>query len=134
VNVSIAISLHAATNEVRERLVPLNARYPVEAIIKACRELPLPSRRNITFEYTLIAGLNDTPREADQLARLLRDLPAKVNLIPLNENPEIPHRRPDEKRIEAFQTRLWKQGVHVVRRATRGTDISAACGQLKGRR
>ncbi|MFQ5457431.1 MAG: 23S rRNA (adenine(2503)-C(2))-methyltransferase RlmN [Myxococcota bacterium] len=134
VKVSIAISLHSPTNGIRDRLVPLNARYPVEAIVDACRALPLPSRRNITFEYTLIEGVNDSPEEADRLCRLLRGLPAKVNLIPLNENPGIPYRRPGKARIEAFQTRLWKQGVHVVRRATRGVDISAACGQLKGRR
>ncbi len=134
INVSIAISLHSATSEIRDRLVPLNAKYPVEAIIKACRALPLPSRRLITFEYTLIDGVNDSPEEADRLARLLRGIPAKVNVIPLNESPGIPYRRPPETRIEAFQTRLWKQGIRVIRRATRGTDISAACGQLKGRR
>jgi len=134
INVSIAISLHSATNEIRGRLVPLNARYPVEAIIKACRALPLPSRRLITFEYTLIDGVNDSLEEADRLARLLGGIPAKVNVIPLNESPGIPYRRPSDQRIEAFQTRLWKQGVRVIRRATRGTDISAACGQLKGRR
>lgn len=134
INVSVAISLHSATNEIRGRLVPLNARYPVEAIIKACRALPLPGRRLITFEYTLINGVNDSLEEADRLARLLRGIPAKVNVIPLNESPGIPYRRPPESRIEAFQTRLWKQGVRVIRRATRGMDISAACGQLKGRR
>jgi 23S rRNA (adenine2503-C2)-methyltransferase len=132
VNVSIAISLHAATDAVRDQLVPLNRKYPVAELIAACRELPLPARRRITFEYTLIDGVNDSVEEADRVARLLRGIPAKVNLIPLNENPGIPYRRPPEVRIAAFHERLRARGVHAVRRATRGEDISAACGQLTG--
>jgi 23S rRNA (adenine2503-C2)-methyltransferase len=134
VNVSLAISLHGASDEVRERLVPLNRRYPIADLIRTCRELPLPARRRITFEYTLIDGVNDGLEEADRLARLLRGIPAKVNLIPLNENPGLPWRRPPEARVEAFRERLRSRGVHAVRRATRGEDISAACGQLKGKR
>ncbi len=134
VSVSLAISLHGASDEVRNRLVPLNRRYPIADLIRACRELPLPSRRRITFEYTLIDGVNDSLEEADRLVHLLRGLPAKVNLIPLNENPGLPWRRPPEARVEAFRERLRSRSVHAVRRATRGEDISAACGQLKGKR
>lgn len=134
VNVSIAISLHAASNEIRERLVPLNKKYPIEELIGACRELPLPARRRITFEYTLIDGVNDALEEADRVARLLHGIPSKVNLIPLNENPGLPYRRPPETKVAEFQARLRARGVNAVRRATRGADISAACGQLKGRR
>ena len=134
VNVSIAISLHAASDGIRDRLVPLNRKYPVAELIRTCRELPLPARRRITFEYTLIDGVNDSLEEAEHVARLLRGVPSKVNLIPLNENPGIPYRRPPEARIAAFHERLRARGVHAVRRATRGDDISAACGQLKGNR
>ena len=134
VSVSLAISLHGASDEVRNRLVPLNRRYPIADLIRACRELPLPSRRRITFEYTLIDGVNDSLEEADRLVHLLRGIPAKVNLIPLNENPGLPWRRPPEARVEAFRERLRSRSVHAVRRATRGEDISAACGQLKGKR
>ncbi len=134
VNVSLAVSLHGASDEVRDRLVPLNRRYPIADLVRTCRELPLAARRRITFEYTLIDGVNDSLGEADRLARLLRGIPAKVNLIPLNENPGLPWRRPPEERVEAFRERLRSRGVHAVRRATRGEDISAACGQLKGRR
>jgi len=134
VPVSLAISLHAASDEVRDRLVPLNRRYPIAELLRTCRGLALPARRRITFEVTLIDGVNDSLEEADRLARLLRGIPAKVNLIPLNENPGIPYRRPPEARVEAFRERLRERGVHAVRRATRGDDISAACGQLKGKR
>ncbi len=134
VNVSLAISLHGASDEVRDRLVPLNRRYPIADLVRTCRELPLPARRRITFEYTLIDAVNDSLEEADRLARLLRGIPAKVNLIPLNENPGLPWRRPPVERVEAFRERLRSRGVHAMRRATRGEDISAACGQLKGRR
>jgi len=134
VNVSIAISLHAASDEIRSRLVPLNRKYPIRKLIEVCRALPLPARRRITFEYTLIDGINDSLEEADRVAQLLRGIPSKVNLIPMNENPGIPYRPPPEDRVAAFQARLRAQGVHAVRRATRGGDISAACGQLKGRR
>jgi 23S rRNA (adenine2503-C2)-methyltransferase len=134
VNVSLAISLHGASDEVRERLVPLNRRYPIADLIRTCREIPLPARRRITFEVTLIDGVNDSLEEADRLARLLRGIPAKVNLIPLNENPGLPWRRPSEGRVEAFRERLRARGVHAVRRVPRGEDISAACGQLKGKR
>jgi 23S rRNA (adenine2503-C2)-methyltransferase len=133
-NVSIAISLHAASNGIRGQLVPINDKFPVEKLIAMCRGLPLPARRRVTFEYTLIEGVNDSPEEADRLARMLRGFPSKVNLIPLNESPGIPYRRPSPSRVESFHARLRARGVRVVRRATRGDDISAACGQLKGRR
>jgi 23S rRNA (adenine2503-C2)-methyltransferase len=134
VNVSIAVSLHAATNELRSRLVPVNEKYPIEDLMRLCRDLPLPVRRRVTFEYTVIEGVNDSLEEADRLAELLRGFPSKVNIIPLNENPSLPYKRPSPTRFAEFHARLRKRGVHVVRRATRGDDISAACGQLKGRR
>jgi 23S rRNA (adenine2503-C2)-methyltransferase len=133
-NVSVAISLHAASNEIRRNLVPINDKYPVEKLIEMCRDLPLQARRRVTFEYTVIEGINDSLKEADRLARLLRGFPSKVNLIPMNENPGIPYRRPSASRFDSFHARLRARGVRAVRRATRGDDISAGCGQLKGQR
>ena len=93
---NLAVSLHATTDEQRDRLVPINRKYPLEALIDACRRFPVKRRNRITFEYVLLAGVNDTPEDARRLVRLLADMKAKVNLLPLNAAPGIPYERPDE--------------------------------------
>ncbi len=129
---SLAISLNATTNELRDQLMPVNRRYPLEELMAACRDYPLKPRQRITFEYILIGDLNDTLADAKRLVRLLHGVKAKVNLIPFNEHPGTSFRTSSEKSMEAFQTYLLDHGLVAVRRASRGRDISAACGQLKG--
>jgi 23S rRNA (adenine2503-C2)-methyltransferase len=128
--VNLAVSLHAADNETRDRLMPVNARYPLETLLDACRQFSLPRRKKITFEYILLKGINDSDQDAIKLARLLYDIPAKINLLPCNETAALPYAKPDRQRIEAFQQILKKKGYTVLVRSSRGADISAACGQL----
>lgn len=128
--VNLAISLHAADNETRNRLMPINRRYPLETLLAACREFPLPRRKRITFEYTLLKGINDSDQDAVNLAKLLHGIQAKINLLPCNEAPELPYTKPTEQRIASFQNILKNKGYTVLVRASRGADISAACGQL----
>jgi 23S rRNA (adenine2503-C2)-methyltransferase len=127
---NLAISLHATTDETRSRLVPINKRYALDELIDACRRFPLAKRRRITFEYVLLDGVNDTPEDARRLVRLLNGLRAKVNLLPLNEAPGIPFRRPTDARVNAFARILADRDVRVSVRKSRGRDIRAACGQL----
>ncbi len=127
---NLAVSLHATTNELRDRLVPVNRKYPIEQVMEACRQFPLKRRGRITFEYVLLEGVNDTPADARQLARLVGDLKAKVNLIPLNAAPGIPYERPSDERVSRFAAILAERGVTVMVRKSRGRDIRAACGQL----
>lgn len=129
-DVNLAVSLHAANDELRDRLVPINRRYPLKELIAALRAYPLPPRRRITFEYVLIAGVNDRPEEARELVKLLRGLRCKINLLPLNEAPAIPFRRSSRERVEAFQRILKSSGILAIIRESRGLDISAACGLL----
>jgi 23S rRNA (adenine2503-C2)-methyltransferase len=131
-SVGLAVSLNATTNEARNALMPVNRRYPLERLMAACRQFPLKQRQRITFEYILIHGVNDSPEDARRLVRLLHGVKAKVNLIPFNEHPASSFRRPPEERIEAFQKHLLDHGLVAVRRASKGDDISAACGQLRG--
>lgn len=127
---NLAVSLHAATESLRAELVPTGRRYGVREIIEACRRLPLQKRRRITFEYVLLAGVNDSPEEAERLARLLGGLRAKVNLIPLNAAPGIPFERPSDEAIDRFARILAGRRITVSVRKSRGRDIRAACGQL----
>ncbi len=127
---NIAISLHATTDEDRSRLVPLNRRYDLDALLDACRTFPVRRRRRITFEYVLLADVNDRPADAGRLARMLGDIKAKVNLLPLNEAPGIPFRRPSDEAVSRFARMLADRGVRVSVRKSRGRDIRAACGQL----
>ena len=127
---NLAISLHATTEEQRAAIVPTTKKYSVEDIIAAARRFPLAKRSRITFEYVLLAGLNDSPADARRLARLLAGLRAKVNLIPLNAAPGIPFDRPSEHAIDDFARTLNERGVTVSVRKSRGRDIRAACGQL----
>ena len=127
---NLAISLHATTNEQRDRLVPINRKYPLEQLIAVCKRFPLAKRRLITFEYVLLNGVNDTADDARRLVRLLNGIKAKVNLLPLNEAPGIPFSRPSDARVNAFAKILADKGLVVSVRRSRGRDIRAACGQL----
>jgi 23S rRNA (adenine2503-C2)-methyltransferase len=127
---NLAISLHATTDESRSALVPLNRRYDLKALLDACRRFPVSRRARITFEYVMLAGVNDTSEDARRLVRLLAGIRGKVNLLPLNEAPGIPFRRPDDARVNTFARILAERGVRVSVRKSRGRDIRAACGQL----
>jgi 23S rRNA (adenine2503-C2)-methyltransferase len=127
---NIAISLHAPTDALRGELVPLNRKYGIGDIIEACKRLPLKKRSRITFEYVLLAGVNDRPQDARRLAKLLSGVKSKVNLIPLNEAAGIPFTRPSDEAIDTFAKILAEQDLVVSVRKSRGRDIRAACGQL----
>lgn len=129
-DVHVAVSLGSARDQVRDSLIPINKRYPLQVLIGACRALPLPRRKRITFEVTLLAGVNDAAADADAIAALLRGLAVKVNLIPFNEFPGAAYRRPRQAVVNAFQERLLGHGLHTTVRISRGSDIDAACGQL----
>jgi 23S rRNA (adenine2503-C2)-methyltransferase len=127
---NLAISLHAPTDVIRGELVPINRKYGVSDIIDACRRFPLKRRARITFEYVLLAGVNDSPADAKQLARLLAGVKSKVNLIPLNAAAGIPFERPSQETIDRFAAVLADHHLVVSVRKSRGRDIRAACGQL----
>jgi 23S rRNA (adenine2503-C2)-methyltransferase len=129
-NLGLAISLHAADDETRSRLMPINRKYPLGVLMDALRAYPLPRRRRITIEYTLVAGRNDEIGEARKLARLLRGLPVKVNLIPMNPIAASTLGPPDLSRVLEFQRALCDAGYSCFVRRRRGDDVSAACGQL----
>ncbi len=131
----LAVSLNAPDQERREAIMPITRRYPLPDLMAALRAFPLERGRRITFEYVLIRGLNDAPEDAGALARLLRGIPSKVNVIPLNEDPDhLPGlRRPDDGTIDRFAARIRDEGLTVTVRRSRGSDVAAACGQLKGR-
>ncbi len=132
---NLAVSVNAADEETRTRLMPITRTYPLEGVLRALREWPLEPRRRITIEYVLIAGVNDRPEDAIRLARLLAGIPVKVNVIPLNEDPVyLPGwKRPDEATVNRFVERLARSRLTVTVRRSRGPDAGAACGQLKGR-
>ena len=127
---NLAISLHATTEEQRTELVPPNRKYPLAEILEVCRRFPLKKRSRITFEYVMLAGINDTPEDARRLAKLLSGIKAKVNLIPLNPAPGIPYQRPSDERVDRFAQILADRQMTVSVRKSRGQDIRAACGQL----
>ena len=133
-DVSLAVSLHAPDNALRDQLVPINRKYPLEELIPACREfIKNDKRRKITWEYVMLDGINDTDRHAKALVRLLEGTPSKLNLIPFNPFPGTGYRTSGADRIEAFRQRVMKSGLMAITRKTRGGDIDAACGQLVGR-
>jgi 23S rRNA (adenine2503-C2)-methyltransferase len=132
--VNLAVSLHAASGELRDRLVPINRRYPLAALIEACHKLPLARRRRITFEYVMLDGVNDSDLEARRLARLLAPLRAKVNLIFFNPFAGTPFSSSPRRRVEAFQALLHQGNLTATIRESRGRDIAAACGQLYAER
>jgi 23S rRNA (adenine2503-C2)-methyltransferase len=127
---NLAISLHAPTDLQRGELVPLNKKYGVAEIIDACRKFPLNRRSRITFEYVLLAGVNDSPQDARKLAKLVAPVKSKVNIIPLNAAAGIPFERPSDAVIDRFAKIIADHGVDVSVRKSRGRDIRAACGQL----
>lgn len=129
--VNLAVSLHATTDAVRERLMPVNKSWPLEDLLAACRRFPLPVRQRMTFEYVLLDGVNDSPEDAVRLTRLLTGVRAKVNLIPFNAWEGSGFRRPPLQRILAFQAILQEHGITATVRWSKGEDIGAACGQLK---
>jgi 23S rRNA (adenine2503-C2)-methyltransferase len=128
--VNLAVSLTATTNELRDRLAPINRRYPLEQLIAACRRLDL-GRRRITFEYVMLAGVNDAPADATRLIRLMAPLRAKVNLIFFNPFPGSPFKPSSRETVESFQAILLKGNLTATIRESRGGDIAAACGQLR---
>lgn len=134
-DVSLAVSLHATNNELRDQIVPLNRKYPIRELLDACkRYLSDKSHRSkITFEYVMLAGVNDSLLHARQLAKLLKDVPAKVNLIPFNPFPGADYQTSEQSVIDRFQSCLIDAGIVTVMRRTRGDDIDAACGQLVGK-
>ena len=132
-DVSLAVSLHAPDDALRDELVPLNRKYPIRELLAACREYVGEGRRRVTFEYVLLAGVNDTDRHARELIRCLEGVPAKVNLIPFNPFPQTRYLRSPNGRIQRFFEILNRAGLVTITRRTRGDDIDAACGQLAGR-
>ena len=129
--VNLAISLNATTDAVRTQIMPINKAYPIDTLLAACRAFPLAARQRITFEYVLIRGLNDTLEDAQRLVKLLHGLRCKVNLLPFNEVPGTPYRRPCDRAVQRFQTVLQQHHISAFVRQSRGRDISAACGQLR---
>jgi 23S rRNA (adenine2503-C2)-methyltransferase len=129
--VNLAVSLHAPNDKLRSRLVPINERYPLAELMAAVQHYCDATRRRVTFEYALIAGLNDAPREAQDLARLLKGVLCHVNLIPLNPTPGS-HLKPSPRsKVLAFRDRLESAGIPTTVRIRRGADIEAGCGQLR---
>lgn len=129
----LAISLNASDEETRSQLMPINCRYPLRKVLEICRNFPLRPRTRITFEYVMVEGMNDSPQDAKKLIKILKGIPSKVNLIPLNEAPEIPFKRPSEEKIKGFQEILMEGGLTAIVRTSKGREISAACGQLQGK-
>ena len=129
-DVKLAISLNASNDEVRDVIMPVNKKWKIADLMDACRKFPLKQGRRITFEYVLMNGVNDTDDDAHRLAKLVQDVPAKVNLIQYNENPGLGFHTTVDNRAERFRDILDRAGVAAFIRANRGRDISAACGQL----
>ena len=125
----LAISLNASTNEQRDKIMPINRKYPIESLIEACERYPLRTWEHLTFEYVLLGGFNDSAQDARRVARLLANLRVKVNLIPWNPG-ELPFEKPDPSRVEEFRRILTEKDVRAFVRYSRGQDVMAACGQL----
>lgn len=130
----LAISLHAATDEKRDKLMPVNKKYPIGELLAACQEYVEITGRRVTFEYAMIKGINDSPQDAVKLGKLVSGIKCNVNLIPINSVPETGFLRPDAIAIRKFRSILQDMNINVVIREEKGTDIDAACGQLRRRR
>ncbi len=128
--VQLAISLHAVDDDARSKIMPVNRKYPLAELVACLKRYPMPKRRRITIEYTLIRGVNDDPRDADRMVKLLRGVPVKVNLIPMNPIAESALEAPAWDGVHAFRDRLRDRGVTATIRRQRGNDVDAACGQL----
>ncbi len=133
-DVALALSLHAPNNELRDQLVPVNRKYPIEVLLPSVKKYldDSSASKKVTIEYVMLKGVNDTPRHAKELARVLSNIPCKINLIPFNPFPKSGYQTSTHKDIDAFGAILIKKGFVVVTRRTRGDDIDAACGQLVG--
>jgi 23S rRNA (adenine2503-C2)-methyltransferase len=129
--ITLSVSLHAPNDEIRSGIMPVNKRWPVSELIKACREYANATGRRISFEYAMINGVNDSDEAAAELAAILKGMLCHVNLIPLNAVPEKAQQRSSEERIRRFKSILEKSGVNVTVRRTLGADINASCGQLR---
>ena len=132
-DVSLAVSLHAPNDALRDELVPLNRKYPLGELLAVCKDYAGQGRRRVTFEYVMLAGVNDSDAQARELIRCLKGVPAKVNLIPFNPFPNTCYERSPQSRIDRFFELLNRAGIMTITRKTRGQDIDAACGQLAGR-
>lgn len=133
-DVSLAVSLHAPNDALRNELVPINKKYPIKVLLESCkRYIQDEARRKITFEYVMLDGINDQASHARELVKLLRDIPSKVNLIPFNPFPQTDFTCSSQETIEKFSGILMKAGLVTMTRKTRGDDIDAACGQLAGK-
>ncbi len=128
--VNLAISLHAVDDATRRKLMPINDRYSIDELLNACRNFPMPKRKRIMFEYILLKDINDSDQDARELVKKLKGIPCKINLLPYNESPSLPYRSPGMHRLMAFQKILLDAHFTVFIRNSRGSDISAACGQL----
>ena len=131
-DVSLALSLHAPDDRLRDKLVPLNRKYPISEVLAACRDYVGEGRRRVTIEYVMLKDVNDRDSHAHALVKVLKNVPAKVNLIPFNPFPQTVYQRSSMKRIERFRDILHASGIVTITRKTRGDDIDAACGQLAG--
>lgn len=129
-SINLAISLHSVKNEVRSSIMPVNRRYPVEMLLEACRTFPMAKRKRIMFEYTLLEGINDSLDDARLLAKKLRGIPCKINLLSYNACPALPYKSPIRSKLLEFQKVLLDAHYTVFIRTSRGEEISAACGQL----
>ncbi|KTD23092.1 Fe-S containing enzyme [Legionella lansingensis] len=131
--VALAVSLHAPNDKLRNELVPINKKYPLAELMAICKTyFKNEPKRRVTFEYVMLKDVNDQPEHAEQLIKLLRDVPAKVNLIPFNPFPMTEYQRSSQTTIDAFRDKLLAKGINTITRKTRGDDIDAACGQLAG--
>lgn len=131
--INLAVSLNAATDDIRNRIMPVNRRYTLDELLSACKRFPLKPRQRITFEYVMLKGVNDSEQDALRLTRLLKGIRCKINLIPFNPFPESVFERPDEEAVRRFQKILIAHHYTAPVRESRGRDISAACGQLRSR-
>lgn len=128
---NLAISLHGTTDDQRAKIMPVNRRFPIANLMQTCRDLNFKGRKRVTFEYLLIRDFNDSDEDAHRLAKLVSQIPCKINLLAYNENPFVDMKRPEEHRVLAFQAILLKKGLTTTYRRSRGRDIAAACGQLR---
>ncbi|MBI9077499.1 MAG: 23S rRNA (adenine(2503)-C(2))-methyltransferase RlmN [Desulfatibacillum sp.] len=129
--VKLAVSLNAPDNEIRDQIMPINKKYPIEVLLQACKDFPVDHSRRITFEYVLLKGINDSPEHARKLGKLLAHLPCKINLIPYNPHENSPYQRPDPQAVDAFLQVLLDKNYTAIVRHSKGLDIQAACGQLR---
>ena len=132
--VRLAVSLNAVDNETRNRIMPINKKWPLEKLLEACRQHSQATKDLVTLEYVLLKDVNDSIESAKKLCSLVKDVPSKINIIPFNEHPGSDFSRPSNSHVDRFQKYLMNQGVHVLRRKTMGQDILAACGQLTSSR